>query len=106
MPKKKLVVDEGLINSCLPDTPDGYRRRIIQQSPTIYKVVLDHEREYSYKQGETVTTVWGYVKKDKVHRIGINDKPAREVLCHILDASDLSGYTAIIPTCTDLTHIK
>lgn len=107
MPKaKKLVIDEGLINSCLPDVPKGYNRRIEQQSARIWRVVLDHEREYSFKQGEIVTTVWGFIKGDKVHRPSTMDKPAREVLCHILDASELPRYTSIIPTCTDLTHIK
>lgn len=100
MPKakaKKLVVDESLINSCLPDTPKGYSRIIVKESSTVYRVDLIHEREYMYKQGETVSTIWGFVKKDQVHRIGTKQKPSKESVCHLLDASDLSGYTAIIP---------
>ena len=108
MPKaKKLVVDEALINSCLPDAPKGYSRRIVQESATIYRVDLIHERQYMYKQGEVVSTIWGFVKKDQVHRVGIKQKPAREAVCHLLDASDLSGYSSIIPTGPrSLLHLK
>lgn len=110
MPKakaKKLVVDESLINSCLPDAPKGYSHRIVQESATIYRVDLLHEKQYMYKQGEPVITIWGFVKKDQVHRVGIKQKPSREAVCHLLDASDLSGYSSIIPTGPrSLLHLK
>ncbi|QIN97017.1 hypothetical protein [Synechococcus phage S-H34] len=103
MPAKRLIVTRELINSCLPDTPEGYTRTIEKVSATIYRVVLHHPDRYTYKQG--VTTDWGFIKGRVVYRPK-SGKASTEKVCDLLDANELSGYTCIIPTCTDLTHIK
>ena len=94
MAKKKLVVDEGLINSCLPDTPKGFTRRIEKVSARIFRVMLEHHYPYTYTT-DKVSTVWGFIKGENVHKPKNVDKPQRESVCHILDAGELSSYTAI-----------
>ena len=102
MPAKRLIVTKELINSCLPDAPEGYRHSIEKVSATIYRVVLHHPNRYTYK--EFVKTDWGFIKGRAVYRPKSGKASAIKV-CDLLDANELSGYTCIIPTCTDLTHI-
>ena len=94
MAKRKLVVDEGLINSCLPDTPKGFTRKIEKISARIFRVMLEHHYPYTYRS-DRATTVWGFIKGENVHKPKNVDKPVRESLCHILDAGELSRYTCI-----------
>ena len=98
----RLVVTKKLILENLPQAPEGYSHRVEKVSASIYKVMLDHPPVYSYTS-EPVSTVWGFIKGDKVHRPKTATTAAREVLCPLLDASSLSGYTSIIPTKTVLT---
>ena len=101
MPKaKKVKVDEGLIKSCLPDAPEGYRHSVVKVSPTIFRVVLHHPDRYVYKEG--VRTDWGYIKGGKVFTPR-GGKPSKVEVCDLLDASELSGYTSVIPTKTIIT---
>lgn len=103
MPAKKLSVTTSLIERNLPVCPEGYTHKIVQMSPRVFRVSLEHEFPYSYTT-EPVETVWGFIKSNgDVVRPSTFDKPSREVVCSILDAKDLSPYTSIIPTCTDLT---
>ena len=104
MPKaKKLVVDEALIKSCLPDAPKGYRHSIVKESATIYRVNLHHPNHYVYK--ENVVTVWGFIKGRKVFT-SKNMKPSKVEVCDILDACELTGYSSVVPVGPrDLTHL-
>ena len=100
MPAKRLVVSKDLIKSCLPDAPEGYRHSIVMVSPTIYKVNLHHPDVYVHK--ENVVTIWGFIKGRRV-MTSRNSKPSKVDVCDLLDAGELSGYTAVIPTKTVIT---
>ena len=100
MPAKRLVVSKDLINSVLPDAPEGYRHSIDMVSPTVYRVNLHHPNRYIHK--ENVVTIWGFIKGRKVFT-SKNSKPSKVEVCDILDAGDLSGYTSVIPTKTVIT---
>lgn len=98
MASTKLNVNESLIKSCLPDAPKGYSHRVVQVSPRVFQVLLQHPDIYTYRP-EPPCTVWGFVKTNgDVMRPKNYTKPSREVVCSILDAGELSGYTSIIPT--------
>ena len=103
MPTKRLIVTKELINSYLPEVPQGFSRSIEKVSATVYRVVLHHPDVYTYKQG--VKTDWGFIKGRIVHTPK-SGKPSTVKVCDILDAGELSGYTSVIPTCTDLTGVK
>lgn len=100
MPAKRLIVTKDLISSCLPDAPEGYRHSIVKESPTIYRVNLHHPNHYVHK--ENVITAWGFIKGRKVFT-SKNSKPSKVEVCDLLDASELSGYTCVIPTKTVIT---
>ena len=102
MPAKRLIVSKDLISSCIPDAPEGYRHSIVMESPTIYRVNLHHPNHYVYRQN--VVTIWGFVKGRKIFTPK-NGKPSKVEVCDLLDAGELSGYTSVIPTCTDITHL-
>ncbi len=103
MASKKLTVNENLIESCLPAVPKEFTRSIVQMTPRVFQVLLHHPDLYTYTT-EPVTTVWGFVKSNgDVVRPSSFAKPSREVVCSILDAASLSGYTSIIPSKTVIT---
>jgi len=105
MASKKLTVNASLIEDNLPVCPEGYSRKIVQVSPRVYRVSLEHSFSYSYTS-EPVETVWGFVKSNgDVVRPSTFEKASREVVCGILDAKQLSPYTSIIPTRTDHSHL-
>jgi len=95
MPRsRKLIVNEELIQSYLPEAPEGFSHRVDRTSSTVYRVVLVHPNTYTYK--EHVETTWGFVKGPYVYRTS-NGKNLTKKVCHLLDAKTLSGYTTIVP---------
>ena len=98
MPKaKKVKVEEGLIRSCLPDAPEGYRHSIEKVSATIFRVVLHHPDRYVYKEG--VRTDWGYIKGGKVFTPR-GGKPSKVEVCDLLDLRKVQSVAEHAPKIT------
>jgi len=98
VPKRKLIVDEDLIYSNLPEPPKGFSYGVEQMTTTTWRVHLNHPRVYSYTT-EQVQTVWGFVKKNgNVHRPRNFTKPSPEVVGKVLDMGSMNRYTTIKPT--------
>lgn len=71
-----------------------------------WSVWLVHETDYVYAEGETVRTIWGYVKKNgDVYRPLNARKPSKEKVGDLSSSYKLSGYTTIVPTTTSLVHL-
>ena len=104
MARKSTVIDDTTVMQSLPECPVGYHYELVHVSPLIRRIDLHHHRDYVYAEGERVVTIWGFIKGGKVFPPK-RGKPAPKSVCQLLDARDLSGYTSIIPTCTDLTHL-
>ena len=100
--KKKLKVDEGLMRSCLPDAPSGFTHSVQQLTARSWAIWLHHPDKYLFSS-EPRKTIWGFIKGDMVHAPKNFKMARKETVCHILDMSDLSGYTSIIPTKTIIT---
>ena len=97
--KKKLVITEDLIRSCLPDAPEGRHHTLSKHSARVWKASLVSPGSVvplSHPNG--FTTVWGFVSSTGMVRRPKNHKTPGEEVCHLLDANELSGYTSIIPT--------
>ena len=89
----------------LPDEPDGFHYTIEQVSPLIKRVWLNHHHVYDYNLGKPVRTVWGYIKRDRIHTPKDSKTPNVKSCCDLVDAWRLPGYTSIVPKVTDLTHL-
>ena len=106
MPAKRLIVNSDLIASCLPDAPEGMSHKITMHTARVYKVSLVYPPTYApLSRPEGGETTWGFVKSTGAVCRPKNFKTPGDEVCHILDAGELSGYTSIVPTCTDLTHL-
>ena len=93
------------IHYFLPDAPSGFHYQVEQVGALTHKVWLVHERDYVYAEGEQVKTIWGFIKHNKVFPPK-NAKTARtKSCCSLLDAHTLPGYSCIVPSTTDLTHL-
>ena len=104
MPKKKLVVTEDLIRSCLPDAPKGCSHVLSKHTARVWKVAVAYGPTYApLSRPDGGEATWGFIKSTgAVHRPKNFKTPGEEV-CHILDAGELSGYSSIIPTKTVIT---
>ena len=90
---------------CLPDAPEGYHHSVEQVSPLIHRVWLHHEANYDYACGKSVRTVWGFISKGRVFPPKNWKQPRSKSVCDLTECWRLSGYTSVIPTTTDLTHL-
>ena len=104
MAKKKLVVSEELIRSCLPDAPAGMEHRLSKHTARVWKVSLAYGPTYAPNaRPDGGEATWGFVKSTGAVCRPKNFKTPGEEVCHILEAGELSGYTSIIPTKTVIT---
>ena len=82
MTKTKLVITQELIDSLLPDAPDGYLGyEVVEQSHMWFAVYLLHP-PYSYKEG--VRTIWVTLSVALVwctHRFMVNQTEPPSVVC-------------------------
>ena len=102
--KKKLVITEELIRSCLPDAPAGCSHRLSKHTARVWKVSLAYGPTYAPNaRPDGGETVWGFITSTGQVKRPKNFKTPGEEVCHLLDAGDLSGYTSIIPTKTVIT---
>ena len=100
----RLVVTEELIRSCLPDAPAGFSHQLSKHSARVWKVSLSYPPSYApLSRADGGQTTWGFVTSTGPVKRPKNPKTPGEEVCHILDASELSGYTSIIPTKTVIT---
>ena len=90
-------MNEQQIRDSLPVPPFRYKYVVTQQSPHIWRVDLLHPMVYTYTV-EQVSTIWGFIKGDKVYPPKNHLKPARTPLCHLSAIPDECDYTTIIPT--------
>ena len=102
--KKKLVVTDELILSCLPDAPKGMSHTLSKHTARVWKVSLHYPPTYApLSRPDGGETTWGFVKSTGQVCRPKNFKTPGDEVCHILDASELSGYTSITPTKTIIT---
>jgi len=94
------------IHQYLPDAPPGYHYSVEQVSKLIQKVWLHHEYDYVYAEGDPVKTVYCFVKGDKVHPPKDHKQARPRSVTTLVDLHTMSPYTTVVPTTTDLTHIK
>ena len=104
MPKKKLVVTEDLIRSCLPDAPKGCRHVLSKHTARVWKVAVAYGPTYApLSRPEGGEATWGFITSTGLVKRPKNFKTPGDEVCHILDAGELSGYSSIIPTKTVIT---
>ena len=102
--KKKLIVTEELIRSCLPDAPDGRWFTLSKHSARVWKVCLNAPGTVvPLSRPDGFWTVWGFITSTGQVKRPKNFKTPGDEVCHLLDAGDLSGYTSIVPTKTVIT---
>ena len=95
-----------MIENYLPDEPDGYHYSVEQVSPLVHRVWLHHHREYSYKDGEPVKTVYCFIKGGKVYPPQNYKKMRPKSLCKLTELFKQPPHSTIIPTTTSLLHLK
>ena len=83
------------IQTYLPDAPEGYSYEVEQVSKLIARVWLHHHKQYLYKQGEPVKTVYCFVKGKKVYPPANAKHAKARSLCSIVDLSSQSPYTTL-----------
>lgn len=101
--KKKLTVTPELIRSCLPDAPKGMAHVLSKHTARVWKVSLRYPPSYApLSRPEGGETTWGFITSTAEVKRPKNYKTPGEVVCDLLDAGELSGYTSIVPTKTKL----
>jgi hypothetical protein len=72
--------------------PKGYSYEFEEFNARVIRVILRHHREYSYCEGKTVTTVWGfYSPKKRVYYAPINAKSVGKEV----SIDNTTAYTAM-----------
>ena len=93
-------VSDDQVRDALPSTPEGWNYEIETVSPMVKRVWLRHPDKYLFK--ENVSTVYCYIKGDKVHAPISVKKMRPKSLCHINDLSEQRWQTTIVPTTDSL----
>lgn len=101
--KKKLIVTEDLIRSCLPDAPAGMAHVLSKHTARVWKVSLRYPPSYApLRAPDGGYCVWGFITSTAQVKRPKNSKTPGDVVCDLLDAGELSGYSSITPTKTKL----
>ena len=104
MSKPIKITARDIVDS-LPDAPSGFHYSVEVVSPLVHRIWLHHHADYDYACGESVKTVYGFVKGGKCYPAKNANQARPKSVCLLIDLKDQSPYTLIIPKTTSLVHL-